>query len=197
MPDFEIMKEQVKLAYTLTLEGNEIHEPLKNTLLKFMFLFNVFEARLFQTENPLTNKPDKTPTSDRLLEICNNLKSEREWFQVKDYDKYGKFFVKRYIDQDGNYDDRNLFRQRTPLVREKVKKAIVKLANEEYDDDLFYSYLEIAYRFRNNLFHGGKDTIYLSQYIECFDMVSWLIHKLLSDMVKKRFIGLVEKYPRP
>ena len=191
MPDFNQLKDKIELAYTLTLKGtkpSKLSEQQRDTLLTFMLLFSVFEAELFR---------DAVKRETKCKEICEDLKHEK-WFDIKDYDKFGNFFVERYM-KDGKYNDHHLFqgrRDHTDTGR-IVQNAIEKLRKREYDDNLFYSYLEIAYRFRNKLFHGEKDALLdVNKQIDSLDKINWLMHKLLSDMVENKFIGLSEKYPK-
>ena len=183
MPDFSIMKDQVEFACTLSLKGTKLSDLSdldRETLLKLMLSFNVFEAMFGQ-------KPEQ---------ICKDLLECRDWFNVKDYDTYGKFFVNRYFNEEGNYDNHKLFRDENSAVAIVVKDVIERLKEGEYDEKLFYAYLEIAYRFRNNLFHGGKDVLELGRYTDCFEMITWMMYKLLGDIVDNKFAGLPESYPR-
>ena len=177
-------KEQIRWAYTL--QGGNLSKNEQDTVLKFVLLFNVFEARLF---NPGQVNP-------RLTEMCEDLNNEK-WFCVKEYDRYGRFFVDRYIiNAEGNNRLRHLKRGMNQENTERLKNALTLLRHGQHDTDLFYSYLQIAYGFRNNLFHGSKEVLCLNLYYSCFRQINWLIHKLLSDMVDQNFKGLENKYPR-
>lgn len=188
--DKEIMLNQ--LNWATSLEGNLLSEEEQKVIVKFLLLFNVFEARLFK---------DGYGVSNLLEQISKDLKLQN-WYDISKYNLYGKFFSDRYINDKnkctgyfknlklkGTLNDKN-------SIKYKCKDALVKFKNykENNNDYLLNSYLEIAYRFRNNLFHGNKSTIGLNIYKECFEKIIFLIENLLKDMILNNFDGLNNKY---
>ena len=177
-------KHELTLAFTFTQEGKELSTKQQATLLKFMLLFNVFEGALFTGSRS---------QDANCKEICANLAKCEDWFKIEDYyDEYGVFFVERFT-KNGEYNDNNLFggRRPQPDIGKTVKKVIEKLKNGDKDNgELFYSYLQIAFRYRNKLFHGEKTAFGLDQQIACFDKINWMMNKLLGDMMDHQFVGL-------
>lgn len=184
----EQMIEQVNWAYTL--EELFDSDENQNDVLKFMLLFNVFEAFLFI---PGVSIPKK----EALTELCNDLGKEI-WFNIKDYDDYGNFFADRYIDEYGR--NTPYFDSLMPFSSEKTKitvgTALRGLRSNKHTKSLFLSYLLIAYAFRNNLFHGSKRIMTLNEYSECFSKINHMMYKLLLNMVENDFRGLSRRYPR-
>ena len=178
------MKRQIEWAYTL--KDNQLSMEKQDVVLKFMLLFNVFEARLFNPFNP-------GQVNARLVEMCKDL-SEMEWFRIEKYDYYGNFFADRYITQNDGLQ--KFARLHLNKYSNRVKNALIAFNEGEYDSDLFLSYLQIAYAFRNNLFHGSKDVLDLNVYLDCFKMINRLIYELLGDMADNSFRGLEYRYPR-
>jgi hypothetical protein len=178
------MHEQIEWAYTL--ENGNLGKPEQDTIFKFMLLFNVFEARLLIGS-----------ASQALPKICTDLKNQN-WFRIDEYDEYGKFFLERYTDgSDGSIKFEQLKLSKKHNEYDEVKASFDNFKKGNRDDKLFLSYLRVAYRFRNNLFHGSKNALGLNVYVECFEKINWLMHKLLSDMVSNSFDGLDKKYPPP
>jgi hypothetical protein len=180
MIEYESMKRQVEWAYTL--KGGDISQSDQEVIIKFLLLFNVFEARLFSSRN----------TNQILEKMCSDLLGE-SWFKKNEYDEYGRFFSNRYI-KNGKLTSRFDSLEIASTYRERAENSLKDFHNGKYNDNLFLTYLLIAYRFRNNLFHGSKDAMGLNKYISCFEKINWMLHKLLSDMVINRFEGLDKKY---
>jgi hypothetical protein len=176
------MRQQLKWANTL--KGDIISPEDRDIIFKFVLFFNIFEDWLVQPDN-----------KHQFLEpLCNDLRNE-DWFQICQYDHYGSFFVNRYIrsgvDGKKRFDELKLEKKFINIVRDSLEG----FNNNELKDDLFFAYMLIAYRFRNNLFHGSKSSLGLDIYIECFEKINCMLYKLLSDMLDHQFKGLKEKYP--
>ena len=176
----------IEFTKTFTL-GNDKFTPEQQTiLLRFLLLFNIFEAGLF--DESIKFRRENCDAIHKALKNTN-------WFKVGTYDEYGKFFVDRYF-KNGRYDDNGLFHGQSSEICDQVKNAIEKLKNDERDEKLFDSYLEIAYRFRNKLFHGEKAVQGVVRQIDCLEKINWMLEKLLNDMVSNEFAGLSEEYPK-
>ena len=186
----EAIRSIVELACKFTPGGGSVvlTDEQQETLVKFLLLFNLFEGVLF--------KQREGQQATNCQQIHNDLKNEG-WFNVNDYNEFGLFFANRYI-QNGQYNDRDLFRDRfgnRSADGEKVQIALEGLKAGVQNNDLFDCYLIIAYTFRNKLFHGAKDIPSLEEQIDCFETINWMMDKLLKDMVAGQFIGLRTKYP--
>jgi hypothetical protein len=176
--DLFVLTERINYVHNLAKE--KWSEEAKLTLLKFVFLFNIFESTLF-------TKEERGFTA--IKRICSDLKKEDSWFKIRDYKEYGDFFVKRYlIDRTHRIEDLNFEKDE---YREAVEKALEKLRNGSGDNgDLFLCYLVIAYRFRNNLYHGSKAVTKVEKFEECFEQINKLFLRLLTDMVDNRYKGI-------
>lgn len=181
----QTLDEQISWAYTLSTD--RLTEPEQKAFLSFMFFFNIFEAHLFENGHGV---------NDLLKKINDDLLKE-SWFNINDYSFYGDFFKQRYVNADGKQTSHFRLLQ----LNQSRKKAVFdilakyKIADDNSNiPDLFRAYLEIAYRFRNNLFHGSKGVHSLSQYTDCIEKINNLLYKLLTDMKSNGFHGLTKRY---
>ncbi len=186
MPTINLPKLQKQIEWANTLETSLITKDSQNEILKLLINFNLFEAKLFKESRALVH--------ERLMTICKTLKDET-WFDIKDYEMFGKYFSERYVDPDGTqnykFDQLKLSRE----VKQETFETLLKFKTEgKRSSDQMYYYLLISYRFRNNLFHGSKDPLGLNNYTDCFAQINTLINRLLLDMCKHEFSGLTHKF---
>ena len=63
----------------------------------------------------------------------------------------------------------------------------VLLGEKNSAKDTIYAYFCIAYRFRNNLFHGNKQVLGLNIYDECFQVVIDFMCQIMDEMITNDF----------
>ena len=173
---------------------------LQKSLLRFLFTFNMFEACLFVAG-------DRTPTHEVCNLLCSDLVHKTDWFNssLTDYSRCWQFFKKRFFEQS-NPDHRQNIRlfyrvyngaSQITNNQETIESCLRHTEDGDGKDVArFSSCLSLAYQYRNNLYHGVKSLIGLIRYRECFDEISIFLNKLLSDMARHKFEGLLHKYPR-
>ena len=182
--NYEKISNQIEWAKTLTTDS--LSDQDQKVILSFVLNFNIFEAQLF--------KNNKEYVFIHLQALCNDL-NKQHWFNLEEYDRMGNYVVARYVNSD-NKPKENFIRLRlNSEITKKVFNALSDFKSTDIrDDKLFYYYLEIAYSFRNNLFHGKKDNIGLNKYIDCFKEINFLINKLICDMCDNNYEGLKTKF---
>jgi len=186
--DTNLMRQQLDWAATLEggIQVKTLQPEQRDIIFKFVVYFNIFEDWLARPEAWLTRKSNKAPF---WVPICKDLKAET-WFKIRDYNEYGYFFAERYIyglDAEKLFDELGL---EPKHIKPIVRKLLEKFPHYELEDDMLLAYMQIAYQFRNNLFHGSKSTVGLDIYMACFDKINWMMHRLLSDMLTYKFKGL-------
>lgn len=183
----EKMKNQIKFA---KLEQVALSEKDKKTLIKFLLLFNVFEARLFENGQHV---------NDLLKQISADVAKE-PWFDIALCDSFLTFFIKRYINDNGKtnnrFDQLRLTGHADNMTSPKGNAKAVLLGKELKQENILFACLCISYRFRNNLFHGSKDVLGLNAYYDCFEIIIEFITSLLEMMIENDFYGLNTKYKK-
>lgn len=188
---------------------NEVDERLNQKqrliILQFLMYFNVFESKFFKQDNIIgknandemenynTNNPKVNRKKAKQVDVSKKLENfscavvRERIILLSDYNFFAEHFSKRYdsSNKDGNERFENL-----GLPHDKKHEAQNLLKNAARCTDpslLLYCYLRIAYRFRNNLFHGSKGVEGLGQYSEEFENINHFMSKLMSDLAKYNF----------
>jgi hypothetical protein len=184
----ERMKMQIKLV-------RDVRSKFANrdiqSMVQFLLVFNVFEARLFKERGE--------PVSLRLQKIVKDL-LENPLFKY-DFEPVFRCWVDRYIENgttNQRFDNLKLSGRKDDVLsdRGRCKEALTKASNKQVVDDsekLLCCFL-VAYRFRNNLFHGNKNVFGLNLYTDCFQIITRFIASILDNMITMEFKGLTDKY---
>lgn len=175
------MKAQLEFAL---LKDNNLSTNEQHQLVTFLLVFNVFEARLFK---------DGRGVSNLLISICNDLVNE-QWFCISDFQDYIDFFKNRYVKDENKFHQLQLTGKIDDLSTDKGNAKAVLYGEEASNEKVLRCCFCIAYRFRNNLFHGNKDVLGLNAYCDCFNKIMNFIVLLMEKMIDNKFDGLQTKY---
>lgn len=109
--------------------------------------------------------------------------------QAHEYQPYLDYFRSRYSGRQSHYLD-DLFavmyvgNSRVRETNERYREEMLRVFRGETDDvtEVVYVLLLIAYRVRNNFFHGNKELESLPGQTELFHVVNRLLSKYLDDV---------------
>ena len=171
---------------------NNEETDIKDSLLKFLLSFNVFESEFFKEPKYFeSNDNDKIPVWKRCKEIqsfynenrINNASSTNLLNQLKEVKRH---FKSIYIDENGN----RTFRFNSLQENKEENKKGYSEQNMEYierflkakyeNEHAIENALSLSYKFRNNLFHGEKDIRYLDTYKEDFNVIRRFLISLMK-----------------
>lgn len=178
------MKLQLEFAQ---LKNTSLSPEAQDQLVVFLLVFNVFEARLFKNGKGVSNL---------LKKISEDVVKER-WFCDEIFKEYLIFFKERYVVEENVNKAFYLLRlsgEKNNVSNDKGNAMAVILGQEKGSGNVLRCCLCIAYRFRNNLFHGEKEVLGLDAYYDCFDKIVKFIVLLLEKMIDNDFKGLKDKY---
>jgi hypothetical protein len=168
-----------KLDYVEDIDSKMTPED-QRVVFTFLMYFNIFEATFF--------KDDRKYVRDRLLSL-NNALSNKDWFSIGKFDSFAKHFAKRYdsdtLEGKNRYDGLHLSSDDYPILLSAITAVSI---NGCHHEKILYFYLTIAYKFRNNLFHGEKNVEDLEKYREAFTYINQLLSQLMNDMADNNFI---------
>ena len=170
-----------QLLFAKTGKSEKISEHTTQLLVSFLLTFNLFEDWLFEKERGWNAR---MRISEKLVEA--------PWFNLEHYKEFAEFFSKRYITTENavNSHFRNLQLSKRANDGNKSEYEIVKsvlLGEKNSAKDTIYAYFCIAYRFRNNLFHGNKQVLGLNIYDECFQVVIDFMCQIMDEMITNDF----------
>ena len=188
---------------------NEVDERLNQKqrliILQFLMYFNVFESKFFKQDKIIGknandemdnyNTNDTKENNKHVNHMIVRLKLENFSYTIvrkriillSDYNFFAYHFFKRYdrSKKDGNERFENL--GLTSDIKNEAQELLKNAARCTNQGRLLYCYLCIAYRFRNNLFHGSKGVEGLGQFSEEFEKINLFMSKLMSDLAKHNF----------
>ena len=149
----------------------QINEQTYYTCANFLFYTSCYEEWLF------TKEKQQSPGNAEV--IANNLADQLD---LEQYDAYGNHFCQRYLTAGTTNDN---FR-RLGLCGQSVAKVETALkefqAHQVRDTQLLWAYLMIAYRFRNNMFHGNKKLQNINRYAREFNILNHFWDQFLRDV---------------
>jgi len=172
----------------LLKKANELNTDLKDIVLKFLFVFNVFESNFFEEpkyENSENGEKLKTKSvsqrSYEIQELCKDknypldfLKCFQTHFKsvyIKNNEVTYRFeSLRKSEDNPNGYDDKNMRHIKTFLIKPL----------EDNKDYAIRNALSLSYRFRNNLFHGKKSLEFLQDYKNDFEVITTFLIKLMK-----------------
>ena len=176
------MTEKEKLFDLCSTKG---HCPLSPEVFEqcatFLFYTSWYEERLFNKDNEHRWDTDE--------KICKDLFNDYH-IDLTKYDGFGQYFSNRYVKPTGGRTDnfRNL--RLHPASANTVFNCIKSFnQHRSRSEKLLWSYLQIAYRFRNNMFHGSKGLVHLPTYINEFKEINSFMHQLISDILDSGYKG--------
>jgi len=145
-----------------------------NRVRNFVFLWNIFET--FGC-----NKNADINSIRNIVEEINN----REAITLEQFADYVDYFSNRYYNPNGDttYNiDGLLFRQSNndQIAKNDVESVLTRRQVEP--KEILKALLIILYRFRNNLFHGGKQFVNLDTQIDNFICANNILIKVLTTM---------------
>lgn len=173
----------------LLKKSNELNTDLKDIVLKFLFVFNIFESNFFEEpkyENTENGEKIKTKSvsqrSYEIQELCKDKNYPLEFLKrfqshfKKVYDEKIERFesLRKSEDNPNGYDDKNMRHIKTFLIKPL----------EDNKDYAIRNALSLSYRFRNNLFHGKKSLEFLQDYKNDFEAITNFLINLMQYLNK-------------
>lgn len=160
--------------------GVTINEKTYHVCANFLFYTSMYEEKLFNSKDRHKPENDKKISQELLNSGIIDL---------ADFDYFGEFLCKRYLDDvSANENFRNL--KLGDQIKKSIKKSLIDFKNDrKRDSDLIFAYIQITYRFRNNMFHGSKGLINLNHYSEQFGELNKFLRHLLSEIIDKKYNG--------
>ena len=155
------------------LQQNEGLERIKN----FALFWNMFEK--FACNN-FANVPSIEEFVIRL--------SERTEITIDFVNPYIEYFIDRYTQNETINIEGLQFRNNPADVRAKGKVVEVLFRNVVTPKEILEALLLILLRFRNNLFHGNKQIIYLDTQVTNFTLANKLLAQVLTLMKQNHLI---------
>ena len=147
------------LARTLGQSVYEVSHLLSQDMaIEFLISWSLFESRCFDGFMKLDGIK---PYAKKLI--------ENEKFKMVDLQKHFNYFHKRYQDKE----------KREHLFQKQLSKDFQRICESPAQDStpidqLFYC-VTVAYRFRNNMFHGSKGVRSWLQYQEQIELCSEIV----------------------
>ena len=175
------MTEKEELFDLCRNHGCALNKEIFEQCATFLFYTSWYEELLFN------NNRDERHSPENDKKICEVL-CVKYHIDITAYDNFGIYFANRYIKPTGGKTDkfRNLKLNSAYLVFTCLKAF--KL-HRTRSSDLLWSYLQIVYRFRNNMFHGSKGLIHLPTYINEFKQINAFMHQFISDILNSGYEG--------
>lgn len=167
-PNLQIKIDTLNLVYKL-------NPKLKDVVLRFLFVFNIFESEFFEEKN------DKC-VSERIEDI-ENFCNEKHLL-LDELKSFHSHFKTIYID---NKDGKERFDTLCEFLGNKKKEYLKYFLEHTLDDKKNKEHslknaLTLSYRFRNNLYHGTKDLTYLGDYKDDFEVITKFLKELMKHL---------------
>lgn len=175
---------------------NNKQNEFKDTLLKFLLTFNVFESEFFEEPKYFeSNDKDKKPVWKRCKDIqktYNKIIRDNTYQSTlsNNLKKFQHHFRSVYIDEDGNRTFRFASLQENKEISKKGyseqnMKYIETFLKSKYENEhAVENALSLCYKFRNNLFHGEKSILYLEKYNEDFNAITKFLISLMKYLAE-------------
>lgn len=187
------MTEKEKLFDLCRQKGYCNLEPVFEQCAIFLFYTSWYEELLFN------NKKERDPETHKIRSpYQHNSKNDKIVCQalchdyhinVRKYNSLGDYFSARYIDSNGQ-PTRKFARLHLGVATNEVFNNLTEYStNGVLSWKLLWSYLQIVYRFRNNMFHGGKGMENLQGFNEEFEQINSFMHQFISDILKSEYKG--------
>lgn len=149
----------------------QINEQTYYACANVLFYTSCYEEWLFSK--------DKQQSPNNTEVIANALAGQLDLTQ---YDAYGKHFCQRYLTAGKTNTKFKGLDLRGPNAP-KVETALKEFQDHQVRDaQLLWAYLMIAYRFRNNMFHGNKKLKNINRYAEEFEILNRFWDQFLRDI---------------
>lgn len=166
----------------------KMDSEIKNTVLKFLFSFNVFESEFFK--EPKWDESQDKPQKDykEVWERINDMQNicYENNFPIEKLKRFQSHFSSVYL--DGKV---HTFRFESLRQSEYNKNGFSDIQMNHIEDFLskpleknkrfaVKNALVLSYKFRNNLFHGKKDIGELREYKEDFEEITEFLMALMN-----------------
>lgn len=145
----------------------------------FLFYTSWFEELLFNDSKQQGISNDE--------KICQDL---APLLNIHCFDFFGEYFQMRYFDSLGNTTAQFSRLKLSPKISEKVKNTLWNYKQSEtLLEDILFCYLMIIYRFRNNLFHGGKGLNNINHFVSEFQIINQFMNMLMTEILNINYKG--------
>lgn len=165
-------------AFCTEIGNCNITEDTYFACANFLFYTAWFEERIFTAERDKRQSPSTSKI------IAEQLFPQLD---LTKYDQYGNYFVQRYLNDPEASKHRHALQFQDIHSLESI--LIDYRDNQSRNSNLLWIYLMIAYRFRNNMFHGSKGLINLNKYREQFNLLNHFWDQLLRDINRIGYYG--------
>lgn len=163
---------------TTIREINQQFSPsaVYGVILKTVMYFNEFERYILK---------GKSGNWETLEDVSLN---KKEIVSPEVVNHFIDFFVERYLREDNTLKDSFSDLFGSSNHRRKGYEEVKKYLNRNYQtanskEENLSMALMIAYRFRDNLYHGNKKIRELSQYQECFEQVNQFMDAVIEQIL--------------
>ena len=149
--------------------GVDFHDPRLQPIFTFALIWNLFEktaCKRFATLSSIEKSVKDASMAGAL--------------HAEDYLPYVEYFRRRYLQDHSIQNLANQLKLRDEKSRELMKEVFVH--NTRDLEKIVHALLLIAYRIRNNLFHGEKELHFLYQQEELFRVINNLLTDYLTDI---------------
>lgn len=148
----------------------------------FLFYTSCYEEWLF------TACRQQNPSNTEV--VANEMAAQ---IDLKPYDIYADHYCQRYLSENSVTPPFHRLGL-SPLHAGRVEVALREFQSHKVrDQHLLWACLMIAYRFRNNMFHGNKKMANLNCYATEFELLNRFWDQFLRDIVKVGYVGFHSK----
>lgn len=153
---------------------NERDSDLLENVKNFAIIWNIFECECCNTYGSIGKDPE---------EIADKLKDQFVSDDVTKLNGYYSYFKSRYVQESNTNDlfNKNLFRKTKLELELKEKARRILLEVDPSTEDKIKCLLFIAFRIRNNFFHGEKTPENAIKQNKSFET----LNNFLIDIIKK------------
>ena len=180
--------------------SREIDKNTSDLLLRFLLTFNLFERVFF--DQTLRDEDGKRYLAHKHLLTLSEKLVREQGFQTDRMKEFARHFAERYeVTGYRNGNDKYESLYMCPEIKRNVAETLLYAENgtvptrhrddrfgDGLDVDMIYHSLQIAYRYRNNLFHGLKGLEMLDQYQEEFKLIVEMLTYILEYANKHQYL---------
>ena len=167
------VKSWMKKYYNLS-KGNKMFEK-QNSSLEFIWVWAIFENMFFlNDDDSLTYKKQLIELASKLEINDDNVNKIYGMFYKRYYSNQilSRFFSNLNLNKGYKNICKEILKKKKPLKVEKLKLILL-----------------VIYKFRCNLFHGGKDPLLLNNFEVVFEMINEFLCNVIEENRNTNFIS--------